>query len=176
MSAIADKRRGYADGVAGIALLEERWPRAFFVPEHRRKPLKVGIRQDIVAAGLGDLTPGQLSNALRVYCRNRRYLERLRPNAARVDLNGEFAGYVNAVDAKRATEDLARRFLKVAARRQAVAAAPVHSSPAPMSERPKRLGLADLRQLARERAREQRNELQNSPRQSHQGCAGNSDT
>lgn len=146
MSTTADKRRRYTEALAGIALLQERWPRAFFMPEHRRKPLKVGIRQDIIAAGLGELTPGQLSNALRIYCRNRRYLERLRPNAMRIDLNGDGAGFVNSVDAKRAVDELARRFLKAAARREAArSAGPTHSSPAPMSERPKRLGLADLK-------------------------------
>lgn len=65
MSTVASKRRKYSEGVATIAALEERWPKTFFVPEHRREPLKVGIRQDIVAAGLGDLTLSQLSIALK---------------------------------------------------------------------------------------------------------------
>jgi ProP effector len=150
MSTIAAKKRKYAEGVAGIAVLEERWPKACFMPEHRRKPLKVGIRQDIVAAGFNELKPNVLGHALRIYCCNRRYLERLRPNAMRIDLNGDPAGYVNSVDAKRATEELARRFLKVAARRQAAhSTEPVHSSPVAMSSgRPRRLTLSDLKMHA----------------------------
>jgi ProP effector len=119
MSTIADKKRRYTESVAGIALLAEKYPRTFFTPEHRRKPLKIGIRQDIIADGFGALTPPDLANTLRVYCRNRRYLERLRPNAMRIDLNGDGAGFVNSVDAKRATDELARGLLKAAARREA---------------------------------------------------------
>lgn len=67
----------------------------------------------------------------------------------RINLHGEPAGFVNSVDAKRATDELARRLVKMAARREANAVSrPVHSSPAPMSERPKRLGLADLKMHA----------------------------
>jgi ProP effector len=149
MSTVADKKRKYAEGVAGIALLEERIPKAFFVREVKRRPLKVGIRNDVIARLDGALTPSELSNALRTYCRNRAYLEHMRPGAIRIDLDGNFAGTVSTDDAKRATEELARRLLKAAARREAAAAAgPVHSSPAPMSEKPKRLGLADLKQAA----------------------------
>jgi ProP effector len=145
-------RQKYNEGVATIALLAERWPAAFFVPEHRRKPLKVGTHQDIVAAGLGEITPSQLSSALRVYCSNRRYMDRLRPNAMRIDLNGDPAGFVNSVDAKRATDELARRLLKKAARLEtAPSAGPTHSSPAPMSEQPRKLSLSDLRAAAQAR-------------------------
>jgi sRNA-binding protein len=76
-------------------------------------------------------------------------MERLRPNAMRVGLVGEAAGFVNSIDAKRASDALAQRLLKVAARREAArSAGPVHSSPAPMSERPRRLSLSDLRAAA----------------------------
>lgn len=71
----------------------------------------------------------------------------------RIDLNGEAASYVNAVDAKRADDELMRRRVKTEARREATVG-PVHSSPAPMSERPKRLSLGDLKRSA-SRAKEQ---------------------
>jgi sRNA-binding protein len=48
MSTTAAKRRKYTDGVAGIAVLAEKFPRAVFMPEARRRPLKIGIDADII--------------------------------------------------------------------------------------------------------------------------------
>jgi sRNA-binding protein len=59
--------RKYADAIATLWLLVERYPACFSMAEHKRRPLKIGIRQDIIAAGLGEMTPSQLSAALRVY-------------------------------------------------------------------------------------------------------------
>lgn len=148
----ADKKRRYQAALVTIEALQERWAKAFFLPQHLRRPLKVGIRQDIVAAGF-DATPAELSSAMRVYCNNRFYMARLRPNVLRIDLNGEPAGFVNSIDAKRADDELMRRRVKAEARRQ-VARLPVHGSPAPTSEKPRRLSLADLKSayLARQKA------------------------
>jgi ProP effector len=145
----AEKKRRYMAALGDIeTALEAHWPKTFSLDQTRRRPLKVGIYDDLVAAGV-ELTPRALSRALRVYCLNKFYLDRLRPNALRIDLNGEPSGFVNSIDAKRAADELARRRAKAAGRRDAACSTgPVHSSPAPMSERPRRLSLADLKQHA----------------------------
>ena len=56
----------HRETVAAICLLAERFPEAFSMAARRRKPLKVGIDQDIRAA-LGDATPKRLWFALCAY-------------------------------------------------------------------------------------------------------------
>ena len=148
----AAKKRKYIEALAAIEVLETRWPKTFFLNQMHRKPLKVGIHDDLLAAGV-ELTPSALSNALRTYCGNRFYLQQLRVGAGRIDLEGAIVGYVNSVDAKCASDELRRRrYLKAVQQEAAAATSPVHGSPAPMSERPpRRLSLADLRAAARER-------------------------
>jgi sRNA-binding protein len=36
--------------VAVISLLAEKWPCCFSIPESRRRPLKLGIREDVLAS------------------------------------------------------------------------------------------------------------------------------
>jgi ProP effector len=159
----ADKKNKYAEALASIEALEARWPKTFFLNQLNRLPLKCGIRDDVIAAGI-EMTPGKLSSALRVYCGNRFYLKRLLPNAARIDLNGEPAGFVNSIDARRASDELRRRYaVKAAAAVQADGAgadapaavqgagAPAPATkPAPMAapSGPRRLSLSDLRTSA----------------------------
>jgi ProQ/FINO family len=52
---------------ATIELLAETYPRCFFIFEQRRRPLKVGIHHDILAALDGAITPRELGIALRFY-------------------------------------------------------------------------------------------------------------
>ena len=106
----------------------------------RRRPLKVGIHQDIVAA-VG-IAPVELGLAL----------AKLEPGAARIDLAGQAAGAVTEDEAKQAKEALAQRKAWLAQRREArkrAAAAP----PAPPPPTKVRLSLDKLRDAARERAR-----------------------
>lgn len=59
----ADKKRRYAEALVSIEMvLEARWPKAFFLNQTQRLPLKRGIRDDILAAGV-ELTPSKLSRA-----------------------------------------------------------------------------------------------------------------
>ena len=58
--------------LAAITMLTIRWPLAFWVPETRRKPLKIGIHYDIMAAG-GFEEP-KLRAALRAYTATIAYL------------------------------------------------------------------------------------------------------
>jgi hypothetical protein len=62
--------------------LAERWPRAFAVYQYRRRPLKIGIDNDIAAAA-GAITTDELKAALRFYCGNIGYLLACREGAER---------------------------------------------------------------------------------------------
>src|SRR5262245_44698671 len=53
--------------LAVISLLAEKWPCCFSIPERRRRPLKLGIREDVLAALDGAIAAGKVSAALRWY-------------------------------------------------------------------------------------------------------------
>jgi sRNA-binding protein len=72
-----------------IALLVARFPNTFAVFQERRKPLKLKIHLDLIAAlGEGE----HVNAALGYYCRNIGYQRALKPGAARIDLEGNEAG------------------------------------------------------------------------------------
>jgi sRNA-binding protein len=130
-----------------IALLADRYPKAFAVQNQRRLPLKLGIHGDIVASIGGALTPKELRRALRWYTGSLGYLREMLAGAARIDLQGDPSGVVTATEAQRAREMLAQ----LLARRER----PAHPSATPNAPStdlgPKRLGLADLRAAGRRR-------------------------
>jgi len=71
-----DKRAVWiATAKATIELLAARWPRCFAVYQKQRKPLKLGVHRDILAALDGAVAPRDLNNALRYYCGNHCYLK-----------------------------------------------------------------------------------------------------
>ena len=80
---------------AVIELLAERWPACFFVYEQHRRPLKIGIRDDILAA-LDEIAVSKrgLRRAMRSYVGNEVYCSRLVVGAVRIDLDGQPAGIV----------------------------------------------------------------------------------
>jgi ProP effector len=121
---------------AVIELLAETWPACFSIYEKRRKPLKVGIHLDILAALDGAVTPAKLSRALRRYGSNKCYRARLVAGAARVGLDGEPAGSVTP---------------EQSTRQQAAPSASTIPSAPPRSSPPSRTTLADLRAAARAR-------------------------
>jgi ProP effector len=130
-----------------ITILAEWFPQAFSVYEARRRPLKVGIRHDILERTGGAIDPRELSHALSVYTANLSYLQRsARPGAIRIDLDGQPAGEVTREQAAHIRGRLlARKGIK-------------HSVPAPDSDRiepqpppTKRSSLADLRAAAVQR-------------------------
>jgi len=131
---------------AAIALLAETFPKAFFIYERRRRPLKLGIHLDILAVMDGVITAEELSDALRFYVSNDSYLRTCREGAVRIDLNGEPVGKVSAEDAANSTAVLASRRLRQAAQKKAQVAEPVQSAPVQG-----RLGLAELKAAARAR-------------------------
>jgi sRNA-binding protein len=114
---------------AVIELLAETFPDCFHVYEQRRRPLKIGIHDEILAALGGAVTPGELGAALRIYTSNRVYLRRLTAGTERIGLDGQPAGIVAADEVRPAPKPAPR--------------------PTPPLSPPKRLGLSDLRAAAR---------------------------
>jgi ProP effector len=127
-----------------IAKLAQMFPRTFFVVGAARRPLKVGISRDLMAAGTG-LSRARVRHALHHYTRSIGYLTAMTVGAARVDLNGEPAGSVTADEAAHAAERLARIRAAIEEKKRAVAAPKPEPVPAPQ---PQRLGLADLKAAA----------------------------
>jgi len=87
---------------AVITALAARFPECFAVPDTRRRPLKVGIDADILAALSGTIRRTELIRALAMYCCSDGYLERVLTGAWRVDLEGKPAGVVTAEDERHA--------------------------------------------------------------------------
>jgi sRNA-binding protein len=85
---------------AVIALLAEKWPRAFSVFEKNRKPLKLNIHLDIMKEMEGTITPIELSVAMKCYVANKFYLKRCRKvGAPRFNLAGEPEGVISESEA-----------------------------------------------------------------------------
>jgi ProP effector len=131
----------YAEIAAAIALLAEAFPKAFSIFEQRRRPLKIGIRGDLLARLGGTLTEIELRQVLRAYTANGAYRRRLLAGAPRIDLDGNPVGTVSAEEAADALAKIAAKTAKVAARKQSA-----------QPEQPKkRDGLAQLRAAAQRR-------------------------
>jgi ProP effector len=112
--------------VGVISLLAEKWPCCFSIPYSQRRPLKLGIREDVLAALGGATSAGKVSAALRWYVSSPEYQRRLVHGAWRVDLNGKPAGIVSQEDEAHARVQLAA----IEAKRAASASASSNSAPA----------------------------------------------
>ena len=133
--------RGAAQAArAVIERLAERWPRAFAVFEARRRPLKIGIHDDIIAALGGAVTAAEIGVALRHYTGNIAYLDGLRTGAPRVGLDGNTAGEVTAAQAADATAMWIAAVARNKRKKAEIAK--------PAAAKPSRLGLADLKREA----------------------------
>jgi ProP effector len=93
--------------------LAKRFPAAFALSN--RKPLKLGIRDDLLARGVA---PEVASAGLRLYCWNGRYFKAVKAGAPRIDLDGNPAGVVTADEAEHA----ARKLVEMDAREKQKAA------------------------------------------------------
>lgn len=140
-SAFARKEQQAAGVIAALADL---WPLTFFVFQHHRKPLKVGIDHDVFVAAKGAVTAAEIKLAVRRYCGSVGYLQACAAGAARIDLNGEAVGQVAPSEAVFAAEQLAQRKPKPA---RAITPAPKAPEPA------KRVSLAELKATAAARKR-----------------------
>jgi len=88
---------------AAIRALAERWPKCFAANEKQRRPLKVGIAEEVRAAGLHV----DVSAALAFYAHNASYMKALVAGAVRIGLDGEPAGEVTAEQEALARSQLA---------------------------------------------------------------------
>ena len=138
-----------------IGILAERFPACFAVNPSYRQPLKLGIHLDILAELGQTIAPRDLSNALRIYVSNGKYLKTLVTDADRVDLNGMPAGTVTAKHADIAKAQCEQRRDKRKAKQKQQA--PTNGADKPelsstekvLDAAPRRLGLADLRAAAK---------------------------
>jgi len=133
-----------------IEALADMFPACFSVFQGRRKPLKVGILNDLLAVLAGAATAKELGLALAIYTGNHCYLRACaKAGAARIDLQGEVAGSVSAEEAANARQRLAQMGAKQARRREAQAKA---KAAAELKARNAgRVSLADLRRAAEAR-------------------------
>src|SRR5262249_44109759 len=126
--------------LAVISLLAEKWPCCFSIIESGRRPLKLGIRDDLLAAVDGAISAGKVSAALRWYVSSPEYQHRLLHGAWRVDLNGRPAGTVSQEDEAHARAQLAA----IEAKQAEGASASSNSAPAPnLAERMKQTSQAE---------------------------------
>jgi ProP effector len=135
-----------------LLLLCQRFPLACPQLNARiRRPLKVGIHNDIAAA-LREIGITEIKRALRFYCADPRYLRACTDGADRLDLAGNIAGTVTAPQAENAkamvTGIEAKRRRREQTRKPGSSPASPSPSPASTSPSPKRLTLADLRAVA----------------------------
>jgi sRNA-binding protein len=130
-----------------ITALADLYPACFAVFQERRKPLKVGVRDDVIAALNGAITDKEVSLALRWYCGDSGYLKACTEGTERIGLDGKASGQVTREEADNARARLAQR-------RQANGSCPhpiaraVSVDTTPIKPR---LSLADLRKAAQAR-------------------------
>jgi|SRR6516225_5743445 ProP effector len=136
-----------------IGVLAERFPACFAVNPSYRRPLKLGIHNDILAQLGETITPRGLSDALRIYVGNIKYLKALVAGADRVDLNGMPVGTVSAEHAATARAQYEQQRDKHKAKQKQAVAKPAEPPQpvAPPPTAPRRISLADLRIAAQAR-------------------------
>jgi ProP effector len=152
-----------ADIKADIAKLIAAYPAVFHLLGAERRPLKIGIRDDLVAADIG-LTGEAIGRAIGWYVRGPSYLKQVKAGAPRIGLNGGPAGSVTEEEEAHAAARLAeikarwkrqrdgRQQEKKAKEKAKIEPTIIKTvkSNAPPSP-PKRLSLRDLREAGRAR-------------------------
>jgi ProP effector len=102
---IAGRARRKADwerrhrGKIVLERLIVQFPECFKPPDQTPRPLKIGIHLD-VAAALPDVSRNDQDLAFGIYVRTKAYHATLVEGAPRIDLNGDPAGAVSAVEAR----------------------------------------------------------------------------
>jgi ProP effector len=81
----------------GVDQLATLYPLCFFRDHGLRRPLRIGIREDIIAQH-PELQPSVIVSALQSYTRCVPYWSTLKACAARIDLDGNVAGQVTLED------------------------------------------------------------------------------
>jgi ProP effector len=114
MDRMADRRNIAANGIATLA---ERWPACFAVTSSKRRPLKLRIHEDIIAANV--MPEAHVAIALRWYVNTIPYRRACSiEGAVRIGLDGEPAGTVSAEHAKQQAASVAAHMVKLAAQAQ----------------------------------------------------------
>jgi ProP effector len=126
---------------ATVTVLAETFPECFRVLGIRRRPIKIGIDQDIAARLAGAVTPEALVQGLRYYCNSIDYLEHMIKGTWRVDLDGNAVGEVTAEEELHSKEKIAARKAGRARRKAEIERA----------NAPKKLSLSDLKEAAQRR-------------------------
>jgi sRNA-binding protein len=111
-------RNGWFEGVPEtIAALAGLFPGAFVEQQWLpHKPLKLGIRDDLVAAGIVSET--EIGRALQFNCHRPMYLRSCIAGAVRIDLSGKPSGVVSETDAVHAAYTLAKIWTGVSGKLQ----------------------------------------------------------
>ena len=134
-----------------IAVLCREFPKCFVMFERRRRPLKLGLHLDIIAA-LGERIDRRLlRQALRCYTSNIHYRASQKPGAPRIDLDGNASGTVSEADAQSAAKDVASRKAALGQRKRPAVRPEIKPAAPPPPEPPRRDGLAALREAAKRR-------------------------
>jgi ProP effector len=147
------------DVVAVITRLAEHVPKCISLYEGRRRPLKIGIYEDLVAKVAGAVTPEALKIALRSYTKNIGYLRAMASPAKRIDIEGNPVGAVTPAQSASAAKAVASHWARQVERKKARLASaepetpPCSGAGGSVSVRPKRLSLGDLKRAALERKR-----------------------
>lgn len=104
------KPRNQDPAVEAIWPLQKHFPLAFPVNPAPKVPLKEGILKDAEQhLELLGLTREQLKLGISTWCRGKRYWACMEENAPRLDLSGQTAGVVTAVQAKHAKQQASRQ-------------------------------------------------------------------
>jgi sRNA-binding protein len=120
-----------------IDKLAELFPNCFFRENHLRRPLKIGIKDDIIARH-PDLRPALIVSALSTYARCVPYWDTLKAGAPRIDLDGNVAGEVTIEDEQNAQRKIAKAARRAKAKE--IEASKAAESPSPVgkpAEQPK---------------------------------------
>jgi ProP effector len=99
----------------GVDQLATLYPLCFFREHELRRPLKIGIREDIIAQH-AELQPSVIVSALQNYARCVPYWSKLKAGAARIDLDGNVAGQVTLEDEQAANVKIAKAERRAKAR------------------------------------------------------------
>jgi sRNA-binding protein len=129
---------------AAIAHLAVAAPKAFFTDPARRRPLKIGIADDIASKLDGAIRPQDLRRALGCYANSPGYLRSCVEGAPRFDLAGNEAGTVTADEAEHARQKLDAVLAKRQPKPLALAAQQRHEGPAAQERPPRKQQPANL--------------------------------
>jgi ProP effector len=122
-----------------VALLALKFQLAFKVDGRLRRPLKVGIFHDLVAAVGDSATAAEVKAAIHFYASGTGYLRALTEGADRIDLGGIPVGKVTAEEAEHAKRCLSNIKQRMAAKRrekEKLASKPPPEAPAPAPAAP----------------------------------------